>query len=371
MRDRNAQDAGMTSRNTLLTALAVLLPLAAAAQPVDGPYVSLGAGVDFLQNEMTRPVNALHSNLAYRFDPGPAGFAAAGYGLGNGLRLEVEGDYAYNHVRGIKSVAPERAGGYQQQYGGFVNALYDFDLDLPIYPFVGAGVGYQAVELDGFNQSQPGFAAPGFNGSGPGQTAGDFAYQGIAGVSYPLDFVPGLSLTAEYRFIGVTALDYVRTSFNAAGPIGRSTRTFDDIFSHEILVGVRYAFYTPAPPPSVEAPPAPPPPEAARTYLVFFDWDKASLTDRARQIVAQAAQASTRVQTTRIEVNGYTDTSGTPKYNQGLSVRRADAVAAELVRDGVPKAEISIHGYGETRLLVQTGPGVREPQNRRVEIILR
>jgi outer membrane protein OmpA-like peptidoglycan-associated protein len=41
------------------------------------------------------------------------------------------------------------------------------------------------------------------------------------------------------------------------------------------------------------------------------------------------------------------------------------------VRDGVPKAEISIHGYGETRLLVQTGPGVREPQNRRVEIILR
>jgi outer membrane protein OmpA-like peptidoglycan-associated protein len=113
------------------------------------------------------------------------------------------------------------------------------------------------------------------------------------------------------------------------------------------------------------------PQQQARSFLVFFDWDKATLTERARQIIREAATTSTQVQTTRIEVNGYTDTSGTPKYNQGLSVRRADAVAAELVKDGVPKAEISIHGYGETRLLVQTGPGVREPQNRRVEIILK
>jgi outer membrane protein OmpA-like peptidoglycan-associated protein len=104
---------------------------------------------------------------------------------------------------------------------------------------------------------------------------------------------------------------------------------------------------------------------------VFFDWDRAVLTERARQIIHEAADNSTHVQYTRIEVNGYTDTSGTPKYNQGLSVRRADAVAGELVKDGVPKAAISIHGYGETKLLVQTGPGVREPQNRRVEIIIK
>lgn len=57
-------------------------------------------------------------------------------------------------------------------------------------------------------------------------------------------------------------------------------------------------------------------------------------------------------------------------YNQALSVRRAEAVAAELVRDGVPSAVISIRGFGETRLLTPTGPGVREPQNRRVEIVL-
>lgn len=77
------------------------------------------------------------------------------------------------------------------------------------------------------------------------------------------------------------------------------------------------------------------------------------------------------MQYTRIEVNGYTDTSGTTRYNQGLSVRRAEAVAAELVRDGIPRNVISIQGFGDARLLVATAPGVREPQNRRVEILLR
>ena len=109
----------------------------------------------------------------------------------------------------------------------------------------------------------------------------------------------------------------------------------------------------------------------ARSYLVFFDWDKATLTDRARQIISEAATNSTKVQDTRIEVNGYTDTSGTPRYNQGLSIRRARAVQAELVKDGVPQNAITIQGFGDTNLLVPTGPGVREPQNRRVEIIIR
>jgi OOP family OmpA-OmpF porin len=53
----------------------------------------------------------------------------------------------------------------------------------------------------------------------------------------------------------------------------------------------------------------------------------------------------------------------------GLSERRARVVAAELVRDGVPQNAIDMHAYGDTHLLVPTGPGVREPQNRRVEIV--
>ena len=77
------------------------------------------------------------------------------------------------------------------------------------------------------------------------------------------------------------------------------------------------------------------------------------------------------MQYTRIEVQGNADRSGTPAYNQRLSLRRAQTVAAELVRNGVPRTAIDIQAFGDTRPLVPTAPGVREPQNRRVAIILR
>ena len=138
---------------------------------------------------------------------------------------------------------------------------------------------------------------------------------------------------------------------------------------------ISYSFGNAAPPLPEPPPPAiaPPPTAAAptRTYLVFFDWDRADLTQRARQIVLAAAQASTQVQTTQLQVNGYTDLSGTEAYNKRLSIRRAETVKSELVKDGVAAGEIFIHGFGEADPLVPTAPGVREPQNRRVEIVLK
>ena len=76
------------------------------------------------------------------------------------------------------------------------------------------------------------------------------------------------------------------------------------------MIGLRYNFSQPPPPPPTPA--AAPAPAPSRSYLVFFDWDKATLTDRARQIISEAATNSTKVQYTRIEVNGYTDTSTYP-----------------------------------------------------------
>jgi outer membrane protein OmpA-like peptidoglycan-associated protein len=148
---------------------------------------------------------------------------------------------------------------------------------------------------------------------------------------------------------------------------------FSNDYNHSILVGLRYALFAPpaASPPTPQTMAPAPAPEAARTYLVFFDWDRADLNDRARQIIREAAQNATHVKLTRIEVNGYTDLSGTAAYNEGLSLRRARAVAAELTRDGVAQSSIDIHGYGETHPLVPTAAGVREPQNRRVEILFR
>ena len=68
---------------------------------------------------------------------------------------------------------------------------------------------------------------------------------------------------------------------------------------------------------------------------------------------------------------GHADRSGDAAYNQRLSQRRAEAVAAELVRDGVARGNISVQAFGESRPLVPTADNVREPQNRRVEIVLR
>jgi outer membrane protein OmpA-like peptidoglycan-associated protein len=180
-----------------------------------------------------------------------------------------------------------------------------------------------------------------------------------------------LALTAEYRFLGVGSRKYTVSEQAAPGaPVAFGTAKLGNDFNHAVMVGLRYNFGQPPPPPP-PAPTAVPAPAPTRSYLVFFDWDKYSLTDRARQIIAEAAANSTKVQYTRIEVNGYTDTSGTPKYNLGLSIRRANAVKAELIKDGVPESAITAKGFGDTVLLVPTGPGVREPQNRRVEIIIR
>jgi OOP family OmpA-OmpF porin len=358
-------------KRTFLTVTLLALPLAAQAQPVTGPYVSLGAGVNFLQNEIAKPNNGYGPlERSYVFDPGVAAFASAGYGLGNGLRIELEGDYLNNHVRKAQFEIPLRAGGYQQQFGGFVNALYDFDFGLPVYPYLGAGVGYQVVELNNVNSS----TAAAQVRSGGAEDNGNFAYQGIAGLSYPISYLPGLSLTAEYRFVGVQEVGpYQRSTTNTFISNGvRQTyaSNFSNIFNHEILIGLRYAFGSAPPPPPPVAVQQPPAVQPARTYLVFFDWDRADLTDRARQIISQAAQNSTHVQYTRIDVSGNADRSGTPQYNLRLSRRRADNVAAELVRDGVPRQAIDIHAYGDTRPLVPTAAGVREPQNRRVEIVL-
>jgi len=113
------------------------------------------------------------------------------------------------------------------------------------------------------------------------------------------------------------------------------------------------------------------PPAAARTYLVFFDWDRADLTDRARQVVGDAVQGAKRVSNTRIEVAGHADRSGTPACNQALSQRRAESVGAELVRQGINRNDIIVTAFGESRPLVPTADGLREPQNRRVEIVLK
>jgi outer membrane protein OmpA-like peptidoglycan-associated protein len=118
------------------------------------------------------------------------------------------------------------------------------------------------------------------------------------------------------------------------------------------------------------APPPPPPAPQAASFMVFFDWDRSNLSAQALNTIRQAAGAFKAKGSARIVATGHTDTSGPDNYNMALSLRRANAVKDALVREGVPAAAIAVIGRGESQLLVQTGDGVREPQNRRVEIVL-
>ena len=361
----------MKLRFALAAATCLALPLMAQAQPVTGPYLSLGGGTS-----VAAPLNFEEGHSApdwwdgkFLSRPSYAGVVGVGYGFGNGFRIELGGNYYHNTVHesdvsnqpGMAVNFHNRTNGGINTYGPMVNVLYDMNVGWPVFPYVGAGVGYQWHQFAHRVDDGGGYTI--------GGTAGSFAYQIIAGVAYPLPWMPGLSATAEYRFMQlVESRNYESQSF-----VGTFRTKIGQESSHTFLFGLRYQLFSapavpaPAPAPIPMAAPAPAP---AKTYLIFFDWDKYNLTLRATQIIAQAAFDSKTQNVTTLDVSGYTDTSGSPQYNIGLSERRAKVVAAQLVADGVPASEIEIHAYGETHLLVPTGPNVREPQNRRVEVVL-
>jgi outer membrane protein OmpA-like peptidoglycan-associated protein len=366
----------MNLRSALLAATVLALPLAAKAQPINGLYIGAGAGYNILSNEKINLPNSpglagvAGSGASLNFQGGFVGKASIGWGFGNGLRAEVEGNFLSNKAHQASFLGPgTSAGGFEYKAGGLVNAIYDFTTLSPYFqPYIGAGVGYEAVKWNNVRAYSPTYSI-----NTTTNTKGSFAYQGILGVAYPIAAIPGFAITTEFDYLGLTGnREYSGSASCTACASGKPATgtgsvTSNSNHNYSFLLGVRYAFGVAPPPPPPVVAPAPAP---ARSYLVFFDWDKYNLTDRARAIIKEAAVNSTKVQYTKIQVNGYTDTSGSPKYNMGLSIRRAEAVAAELVKDGVPKAAIAIQGFGQTHLLVPTADGVREPQNRRVEIII-
>jgi iron complex outermembrane receptor protein len=139
---------------------------------------------------------------------------------------------------------------------------------------------------------------------------------------------------------------------------------------------VKYQFTAPSAPAAAAAaayaPPSvqtPMPASVARSYMVFFDFNKFDLTAQAIAIVDQAARNASPAKVTQLTVTGHTDTVGSDAYNLRLSRRRAESVAAELEKQGIPSSEIEIVAKGKRDLLVPTADGVREPQNRRVQIV--
>ena len=184
----------MTFRGALLAASILALPMVANAQPIIGLYIGAGAGVNLMQDETIKSLDRVATPGAkLETNTGAAGVASIGWGFGNGLRAEFEGDYRYNGLDKVTGMGGSASvGGSEQKYGPMVNVLYDFYGLGTVVPYVGAGIGYQWDYLRITS-----------GGSSASDTAGAFAYQAILGAALPVTPVPGLAVTAEYRFMGL------------------------------------------------------------------------------------------------------------------------------------------------------------------------
>ncbi len=103
-------------------------------------------------------------------------------------------------------------------------------------------------------------------------------------------------------------------------------------------------------------------------WTVYFDFDKAMVKSDQQAALDEAAQAAASMSGAPVIVSGHTDTSGPADYNLGLSASRAQAVVDALSALGIDSSRVNVSATGEEDLAVPTADGVREPQNRRVEI---
>jgi OmpA-OmpF porin, OOP family len=340
----------------LLGTVALCASAPAGASTFKGWYIGLEGGADWTSDNnaawgtTSPPLNPVRIN----YDTGWAALATAGYRFDNNLRLEGEIGYRDDDVGSVTG-SVTRTGGELTTTTAMANLIYDWPVFDRMTLSIGAGAGAAHEQFDDGTLDQ--------------DEDYNFAYQGIAGLSYALS--PRTDLTLNYRYLRTDRAEY-------HGAHLAHTDFYDTDFGDRqtLTIGLRYDLSPDASAPIAAAPPvAPPPPPpvaraAPRQFLVFFGFDKSNLTAEAQGVVAEAAAAAKQYGSASILVVGHADTSGSKQYNQQLSERRADAVRGGLIAQGIDAGKITASGRGETELLVQTGDNVKEPQNRRATIDL-
>ena len=373
-------------------ALAATALSGAAAAKDKAWYIGLEAGASLLQKQRldistANGATTTREAITHTYFPGYDVGGNIGYDFG-GFRTE----FALNYIRvrnrestvlnvpppipftlanGTNTVAGPGPGQYANAGGNasalafMLNGLFDFGgkgTDLGAY--FGGGAGIARVTQ---NAS---LRVPGVAFQNDSDTS--LAWNVLAGVYKPISDHVDIGL--KYRWLNVMDVN----TFTTNGlPVSNKFR------SHSLLLTLTYNFFEaepPPPPPAPLAPPAPPAPAPAPLppcppaavtpgpFLVFFDWDKSNITAEAAAILDRAAEQYAATGQTRVALAGHADKSGKDDYNVKLSQGRADAVKAYLAGKGVPADAMGTEAFGEGRPLVDTADGVREPQNRRVEI---
>ena len=360
--------------------------LASPALARDGQwYVELGGGpmivedVDFdLDNDLDDDDNSVDTFSVDADDYGYDFGGLVGYDFG-AFRLEAEASFRevdVDTVTGGNLGVPTsfgRVGSGELDAAGdinslsfMINGLFDFGPDDGLQGFAGGGVGVARTEVQGTADSRgSGFADDSDTG---------FAWQLLAGVRAPL--TESIDAGLRYRFFNADSIGLV-------DPRGFGADA--DLRTHSLMGSLIFNFggeeeapyvappVAPVPAPVAPRPVAPTPPPAPvcnqGPYVVFFEWDESDITPEAATILDNAVSAYANCGMASVMLAGHTDTSGPADYNIGLSERRNDSVSNYLAGRGVPAARIATEAFGESQLRVPTANGVRELQNRRVQIM--
>ncbi len=358
-------------------AIAAALASTAMATPAlarnDAWYIGVEGGAMIVE-DISLDIGAINNAANVDHDYGYDVDGIIGYDFG-AFRMEAEVGYRQAQVDGYSSTTTTgRGGAFPAAVAGtfngaagktsalsfMLNGLIDFGDDDGLNGFIGGGAGVARVKMSNYSINPAGSF---LNDSDTG-----FAYQALAGVRAPL--TDHIDVGLKYRFFNVDNVDTIDS-------LGRANS--GRFRSHSILGSFIYNFGEPAAPPPPPAPapapepapPPPPPPAAVCTpgpYIVFFEWDKSDVTPEAASILDNAVTAYGDCGQAQVMLAGHADKSGTPKYNLALSQRRNDSVQAYLTSKGIPGGVITTKAFGESAPRVETADGVRELQNRRVEI---
>jgi OOP family OmpA-OmpF porin len=353
------------SRKYLIAACALTtLPLAALAG--SGPYLGAEGGANFEK-----------STAGASFNTGWVGGLTGGYAFENGLRPELELDFRRNELD-----AASGGNGHVKAESAMANLWYDVKtnrgLFSVVHPYIGAGLGY----------ARPTVSSPAVNGHDSA-----FAYQAGAGFGY--DLTRNLTASIDYRFL--------RTDHNylAGGEARYQVQS--------VMAGLRYSFgAAPAAAVAVAAPAAAV--AAAREPRVIdqdgdgvpdsldkcpntphgfhvdasgcivqqtvilrgvnFEFNSDSLTAPSRETLDEVAAALNGQPELNIEINGYTDSVGSAKYNQKLSKKRAEAVRSYLIGKGIKGDKLVARGFGKEHPVASNKTAEGRTENRRVEFVV-
>ncbi len=103
---------------------------------------------------------------------------------------------------------------------------------------------------------------------------------------------------------------------------------------------------------------------------VLFDTGKYTLKSNTQLSLTKVATILELYPGLKVQVEGYTDSTGAPAYNQTLSENRADTVRNFLVQGGVSQTNVTAQGYGATDFVADNTSAAGRAQNRRVEMIV-